>query len=609
MCGLLTVISRPGHFTDRQIESALDKIGHRGPDAKQLVRHDGGAYDVWMGHVRLAIVDLTDTGQQPMEVDSLVAVFNGEIYNHQQLRKNIPREFRGSSDTETLVSGVLDQGESFIEKCNGMFAFSIFNKTENSIFLGRDRLGKKPLYVYRDLATLIVSSELKPILELVNGLEIHEESLNSFRQFGFVIGTSSILKNVTRFPAASCAKIYLASEHISELKPVQYWDPFESYGCRSDLSYSDAVDAFLELLDDSTRLRMMSDVPIGIFLSGGIDSSLVATSLRHMNFNATAFTAGFESSTYNEADVALAFGRHLGIEIKTLPLNSRDFHRQSANLSKYFDEPFADSSQIPTMALSESAVKQVKVVLTGDGGDEPFLGYPRYSYPTGLTRILNYLDLIPGGRRAASHLLGSSKVDLAMSLVLKSLKMNTAHLDSKKKRLLKVVEQNDFWAIYTQVMSIGNVSTDAMCKNIKEKLQSIYPGYSWANLEGRSDAEKLSAVDLVGYLRDDVLVKTDRASMAYGLELRSPLLDYRIIEFAHSLPAEYKARGSVCKRILRDALLRRAPKFFTTLPKKGLSIPIPNLNSESSGVRVVDWINDVESKWRDKYGFLVENFY
>jgi asparagine synthase (glutamine-hydrolysing) len=603
MCGLLTIVCSPGRFTERQVSSALDKIGHRGPDGRLLNRYNDGIFDVWMGHVRLAILDLSETGAQPMELSSSVGVFNGEIYNHRELRKDISCEFRGSSDTETLLAGILNEGESFIKKCNGMFAFSIYDKAKRTILLARDRVGKKPLYVFSDSGTLIASSELKPIIELLGNLEIDEESLRCFRQFGFVMGTASIFKNVAKFPAGTFANISLRSPQLQKVSPIQYWDPFESYARRSSLTYSDAIDAFLELLDDATRLRTISDVPIGLFLSGGVDSSLVATSLRHLNHNVTAYTAKFAMSQYDESDVAMSLGSYLGIDVKPMLISSADFPRQMSILSKHFDEPFADSSQIPTMALSESVAKQVKVVLTGDGGDEPFLGYPRYSYPGSMSRILGYLDLVPGGRKLAHRAFSSVGIDSALALLLKSFKMSSTHLDSKKKRLRGILEVSDFWDVYTQVMSIGTVSGGTERVKLNERLKSIYPKYSWQNLSDRSQLEYLSAVDLVGYLRDDVLVKADRASMAYGLELRSPLLDYRIIEFAHSLPCEFKAQGRVCKRILRDALLRRAPKFITKLPKKGFSTPIPKSEGQGSGDQITDWLTTVEQDWRQCYRF------
>lgn len=616
MCGILTVISRPGVFVESQIATALNTLSHRGPDGSGIYRKvlDTG-WEVWLGHRRLAIVDLSSDGHQPMvrrhpkdRSSNVAVVFNGEIYNHKLLRRELAEswDFTSQSDTEVLLAGIINVGEQFASEMNSMMAFAALDEASKKITIGRDRLGKKPLYIFQSPELIIVSSELKAIKALKCNLSIDALSLAYYRWIGYVPGQMSIYSDCRKFPAASTASLDLNREFLVMTQPRLFWDPLRGYGKTYRGSYQDAIQELKNLLDDATAIRMEADVPVGIFLSGGIDSSLIAASAsKKSHFSIPSFSVKMNNKEFDESDIAADTAVQLGLRLDILRLESEDFAKQVKLIPYYYDEPFSDSSQVPSMAIAELARKHVTVILTGDGGDETFLGYPRYSHQSYLSAFQKFASHVPYLDRI-THLffrtpIGKRFVPIFLSAT--GVGSGKANLDSKIARIEALLSIKSSDKIYETVMCIQQKSwlPDESRKmlaahSLESDIRSWYPGYSWEYLNGRSFQENAAALDLVLYLRDDVLVKVDRATMAFGLEARAPLLDYRIVEFGQSLPIHFKIQKGIHKRILRDVLATRVSGKVTKLGKKGFGVELPS-NLPEARTPSAGWTKLMENEW------------
>lgn len=609
MCAIFGVICKKGAFSRQGIELALSSMAHRGPDDWGLEKFElDDRWDIWLGHRRLSIVDLSQQGHQPMKGKTSWIVFNGEIYNHDELRRDLSDKwaFRSRTDTEVLLAGLEIQGTTFLEQTNGMMAFGQFDAKKRSLLLARDRLGKKPLYYHRSDDLLVFSSELKAITQLGIELKLHEESLFFYRWLGYIPGPLSVYENVHKLEAGTSLRIDIGPENLKEVEKSAFWDPLKGYGQTYPLSYSEAVDQTLEVIDSAVRYRTQADVPVGLFLSGGIDSTLVLTSLAKQHLtDVKAYTVRFQDRNYDESAIALATAKQCNYPIEVLEMDAEALARQLEKIAYHYDEPFSDSSQIPTLAISELARAHVSVVLTGDGGDEAFMGYPRYSYQGKFNRMLPWLNALPFIksmiRFAADSKVGPS---LVSSFLRKKGQADYAvNIQQKLQRLKSFMSIEDGNAIYETMMAIhqkgvvrrGDLGWEPS-SSLFEIMKHWYPHYAWNNLEGRSFMEKMAAIDLILYLRDDVLVKVDRATMAYSLEARSPLLDHRIIELGTSLPLNFKVKDSVHKRVLRDCVGRRLKGDVASLPKRGFAIPIPVADLKGE-MPIVAWNKSVESMW------------
>lgn len=619
MCGIFGVISRPGSFDEARIQKALNTIQHRGPDDWGIQKFTANSnWEVWLSQRRLAIVDLSAAGHQPMvarhkESQDLrgAIVFNGEIYNHQDLRRTFSDRwtYQSRSDTEVLLAGLFLEGPKVLKQMNAMMAFGFLNYERQEIILARDRVGKKPLYVYETPDLLVFSSELKPLVSLGIPLTIDAEAVALYRWLGYIPAEKTVYKECRKFPAASYATIDLKERASLRVDAKLYWDPLLGYQKKYSGSYAEAKAEFLSLLDDATKMRLEADVPVGVFLSGGIDSSLVLSSVAaQTRGNVSGFTVRFQDPEFDESPIAIDTAKQLGVSLTLLDLVQHDFDRQLDKIPYYFDEPFSDSSQIPTLAIAEAARKHVTVVLTGDGGDEVFLGYPRYSNQARLRKMLYAFKVIPGLTPLA---LGFVRHRLGRRLFAKVLEMSgmgsaSANLDAKIARLHYMLSLRDLGQIYETIMCVQqkdwlDVETRQSLgdKSLKNKIMEWYPGYGWDALKSRSFEEQAAALDLVTYMRDDVLVKVDRATMAYSLEARSPLLDYRIIEFGCSLPHDFKIGAGFHKRILRDALSERLRGNVLKLGKKGFGVPLP-LNLPAGQTPYARWNTFIEQQWRQQ---------
>ncbi|KAB8036839.1 asparagine synthase (glutamine-hydrolyzing) [Silvanigrella paludirubra] len=619
MCGIFGVISKPNRFNEKTLKNALNMLSHRGPDDWGLEKFNiSDKWDVWFGQRRLSILDLSSMGHQPMNKQFLNGnfnsiVFNGEIYNFIDLKKELSDkwEFKSNTDTEVILAGLNLYGVNYCKKLNGMMSLAYLDSSNNKIIFARDRLGKKPLYLYETKDCLVFSSELKAIVNLNLKLTVNQQSLAFYRWLGYIPSNLSIYNECKKLNAASFAELNLGNDYLENLKEQQYWDPFNGYKNKYKYSYKNAIDEFLELLDDATKIRLIADVPVGAFLSGGIDSSLVLSSIKKLNIqDVKAFTVKFDDSNFDESSIAQNTCKQLNFPLNLIHLKESDYHNQISKIPFYYDEPFSDSSQIPTMAISEAAKKYVSVVLTGDGGDEVFLGYPRFSYTKKLNNINRAIRSIYGCDKLIKYGISSNLGKKIFQFILKSFSINSTNIDAKIYKINQILKSQNLYQLYDTILSI-NPKKDLLEIDQLElsELPDLYsynmkwhPNYSWQSLEDRSIEEKLAALDLVSYLRDDVLVKVDRGTMAYSLEARSPLLDYRIIEFGTSLPLDFKIKDGIYKRILRDSLSIRLTGNITKLQKKGFGVPLP-LNLPKGANLTSSWNIFIENEWKKLFSY------
>ena len=555
MCGIIGFIGENRDVAKKMLES----IHHRGPDDSGIFCDDM----VTLGHVRLSILDLSSAGHQPMSYKNLVIVFNGEIYNFEEIKKELSNEyfFESHTDTEVVLKAFHKWGVDAIKRFIGMFAFAIYDKTKKEIFLFRDRVGVKPLYYYFDGKDFLFASELKAIMEYKKDLQIDKNALYEFFQFGYISSNLSIFKKCYKLPPGHYATFN--TQNLT-FKIHKYWSiiPFfekPKFKRKED----DLVDELESLLIDSFKYRMVADVPIGVFLSGGIDSSIVAAILQKHYGDIHTFTIGFKEAKYNEANWAKKVAEYLGTKHTEKYLSSGEAKEILNHFVKIYDEPFGDSSGIPTTLVSQIAKEGgVKVVLSADGGDEVFCGYVHYWYNESIGKKLFKIPF--SLRKGLSVLMKTIGVDNA-SKMFKVRRF--AHKYNKLSEMLTDKEWQSFYESYIHISNnyemkklIGYISKiDEPSFKVGEKEHPMQGMMLW---------------DYHRYLPDDILVKVDRATMQNSIEGREPLLDHRIAEFMAQVPFEYKYRNGTSKYLLRKVLERYLPKELIDRPKMGFGIPL-----------------------------------
>lgn len=587
MCGILGVVCSTNRLKRNDIERGLESLHHRGPDDSGLVLQQAEGVDIWLGHRRLAILDLSPEGAQPMASDAGERViFNGEIYNYLELAKQFALRPKTESDTEVLLSGWSSYGEPFIRSMNGMFAAMKWDPRTGEVALIRDRMGKKPLYIYQSDSVWAVASEPKAFEAMGLPLTHDPDAMRLYDYMGYVPGQMSIYKEVSRLKAGHIGRFDIRKRAFSS---APFADPIAGHQNQFSGSFDDAVDEFLSIFDDAVSLRLRADVPVGLFLSGGIDSSLVACSLARLQSQASVFSVRVLSQEYDESEVAKETTERLGLPLTVLTLSQQDFDRQLAVFWRLLDEPIADVSMIAMLAMSERAREHVKVVLTGDGGDESFVGYPWAAYPEQYGEILGGLNSSPWLASLAQT--GPSLQGIRWISQILGRNPDTAAQKAFFFGRLLAGDLEDSYDAFRAALQLDDQSLWGLA-------HELYPEYEWASLENRTCAEKLSALDLVTYMRDNVLVKVDRATMAYGLEARSPFLDHRIVEFAQSLPADFKYSKGQHKRVLRAALERRLPGAISDGKKRGFGVPLPPSIAYTGSNDFRRWQNYVSKEWR-----------
>jgi asparagine synthase (glutamine-hydrolysing) len=564
MCGIAGVLyadrDRP---VDRLVLKAMgDRIAHRGPDAEGFWLEDG----LGLVHRRLSIIDL-EGGNQPLgnEDGSVQVVFNGEIYNFQALRDQLRQRghrFRTRSDSEVLVHLYEEEGEGLVGRLRGMFTFALWDRKERRLLLARDRLGIKPLYVYRDAEKLLFGSEVKALLAHPGvPRDVSAEALEDYLAFGVVPGPRSIFRGVEKLPPAHV--LCVRADDLGR-PPRRYWRLAAEPDPRPTAQeWQEAIRAKVE---ETVRLHLVSDVPVGAFLSGGIDSGImVACSAGAVDGPLQTFSIGFQEESFSELpharEVAQRFGTRHTEEVVTA-----DAAALLDQLAHHYDEPFADASAVPTFLVSRLAARSVKVVLSGDGGDEAFGGYGRYAHDLREAAVRRRL---PGWvRRGLLGPLGRlwPKADwLPRRLRAKTMLTNLS-LDAA--------------AAYANTLSVARppLRRRLLTRDVAATLNGHRPGRGVEEGYAAADADDplaaMMAADVATVLPDDFLVKVDRASMAHGLEVRPPLLDHELMELAARVPSQWKVRGGQTKWVLKEAFRDRLPAGAVDRPKHGFEVPV-----------------------------------
>ena len=577
MCGLTGFLTAGGGAEAAVAARMNDALAHRGPDDA----------DVWcdaeagiaLAHRRLSILDLSPEGHQPMRSAGgrYVLAFNGEIYNFRRLRAELEQRghrFRGHSDTEVLLAGVEEWGvPGTVARAAGMFAFALWDRERRELTLGRDRLGEKPLYVARMGGTLLFASELKALRRhpAWRG-EVDRDALALYLRFGYVPAPYSIHRGVEKLRPGTLRTIRVDGNTLSETT-TEYWSPVAARTAAladplpdDDGACEDALDAVLR---EVVGEQMVADVPLGAFLSGGVDSSTVVGVMQALSARPVrSFTIGFREDGFDEAVHARAVAGHLGTEHTELYVTPAEAQAVIPRLATIYDEPFGDSSQIPTLLVAQLARRHVTVSLSGDGGDELFAGYGRYQ---DLERAWAKVARVPRALRpAVSRVTGPIPAALVHRAATGAGVIHLApRLGHRVERLSRMMAAPSVERLYEQLMSQW-LSPHALVVGARD-LPTVY---STPLAPGASRVERAMLADLASYLPDDILVKVDRATMAVSLESRAPFLDHRVAELAWRIPMRQKLRGGRGKDVLRRVLDRYVPRAMIERPKQGFGVPV-----------------------------------
>jgi asparagine synthase (glutamine-hydrolysing) len=596
MCGITGFI-QSGDFTldaAKAIATKMaDAIAHRGPDDAGVWLDDRAG--LALAHQRLSIVDLSPAGHQPMmsAAGKYVIVFNGEIYNHQELRLELEKlskvnasvndgvfeiHWRGHSDTETLLAAFEVWGiEATLKKTVGMFAIALWDRVLNVLTLARDRMGEKPLYYGFQNKTFMFGSELKALKAHPDFLsEIDRDVLCLYLRHCYIPAPFSIYKGIHKLLPGTYVQLNLHSDvELPRLTPKAYWsmEDVAKMGSAYPFQGSDAeaISALDKQLRESIGVQMLADVPLGAFLSGGVDSSAIVALMQSQSKRPVkTFSIGFEEVGFNEAGYAKDVAMHLGTDHTELYVSSAEAIEVIPLLGKMYDEPFADSSQIPTYLVSKMAKQHVKVSLSGDAGDELFCGYNRYALADNWGAIVKIPLWFRKIARQSINLIQPETWDTFFQKISKFKKMPD-HMGDKLKKLAKIITCKTIQEAYRRLVSeIDNPESIVIGATEPE---------SWLTKIGmkmifNDSKQRMMFMDAMTYLPDDILVKVDRAAMANSLETRVPFLDHRVVELAWRLPMNMKMRDGKTKWILRQVLYKYVPQVLIERPKQGFSIPL-----------------------------------
>jgi asparagine synthase (glutamine-hydrolysing) len=567
MCGLAGFVDFNKRSLKTQLEKMTDVLMHRGPDDSGYKLFETKEAIIGLGHRRLSILDLSMHGHQPMDFENFTIVYNGEIYNFREIRVELEKYnyiFHSDSDTEVILKAFHKWGIKCIDKFNGMFLIVIFNKEKNHLTLIRDRAGVKPCFYYHKDNLFLFSSELKSFHKHP-GFEknINFDSLGSYLQYGYISEPNSIFENTYKLESGYYLEIDLKSKKISKNK---YWNVIEFYDKpKLKIAEEEALEELERLLISSFEYRMVSDVPVGVFLSGGYDSSIVTAILQSgRTEKINTFTIGFKEKGFDEAPHAKKIAKFLGTNHTEYYCTQKDALEILPKLCDIFDEPFGDNSSIPTILVSQLARKDVTVSLSADGGDEIFAGYSKYDL---CLNYLNKFDKIPSvirsGLSSAMSSFNPKQIPYfnnTYNFETKYLKAMNALLAKNSVEMLKLTSQH-----FTK-SQINNL--------LKPQIKTLKSNFDLIISDGNDFLNKMLAIDYKTYMVDDVLTKVDRSTMSVGLEGREPLLDYRIIEFAAQLPSELKYKNGIKKSLLKQITHKYLPKELMDRPKMGFGVPI-----------------------------------
>jgi asparagine synthase (glutamine-hydrolysing) len=572
MCAITGLIDFTRKSDTVILEKMSDSMIHRGPDGSGSILLEEPEATVGFGHRRLAIIDLTEHGKQPMRFEHLWICFNGEIYNYQEIKKELAalgHQFVGNSDTEMILHAYAQWGEACIHRFRGMFAFVIFDTVKRNFFCVRDRAGVKPFFYYYNKGLFLFASELKAFHAHPSfQKELNKDAISAFLQYGNIPAPHCIFEHCQKLkPGHSMS---FSMDELSVKAPIQkqYWSVYTSFNKeKTSLTYEEAKEETKAKILESCQLRMVSDVPVGVFLSGGYDSTCVASLLQsNQTEQLRTFTISVPDIGLNEAPYAQDVANLLGTKHTEIECSHKEAIELIPQLPHFYDEPFADSSAIPTTLVSLMAKKSVTVALSADGGDELFAGYNRYDY---LHQYASKMDKIPNwGKKTIAWTM--DKIPSERIPVLKH-KYNFHNRYEKIKSLLGNYSKNHI------LMSLSEQFTDGqLVKMLNFPFDKLKTAYTSTELsqEHYSILAYAMAIDFETYLPDDILQKVDRATMTASLEGREPLLDHQLVEWAAQLPDSYKYKDGVKKRILRDIVHDFIPKETMDRPKMGFAIPI-----------------------------------
>lgn len=566
MCGIAGFIDHNKRTKEETLRSMTEALRHRGPDdgGHEIYQHVD--YTVGFGQRRLSILDLSPLGHQPMHFGDLVVNFNGEIYNFKEIRIELEEKgytFNSWSDTEVILKGYDCWGLDVINRFIGMFAFALYDKRKGKVFLVRDRAGVKPLYYFCKNGLLLFASELKALYNHP-GFEkdIDINSLALFLQFSYIPGPYSIFKQTFKLLPGHILEVDLGSKSIQTNK---YWDVYDYYNKQKlKISDQDAIAETDRLLKSAYEYRMVSDVPVGVFLSGGYDSSSVAALLQTgRSDKLKTFTIGFHEQDFNEAPEAKKIANYLGTDHTEWYLTAKEAGEVLPSLPEIYDEPFADNSTVPTVLVSKLARKQVTVALSADGGDEIFGGYNKF----------NQAERFTSGLPIALQ----SLVSGAMSMLNPEY---IPYFKSKYNFTTRYEKMKLIWKSHDPVLAVKYISQNLTEKDVETFLHKDFQRYptffDQGELIDKNDGvtNRLIALDYKTFLVDNNLVKVDRATMSVSLEGREPMLDHRVIEFVSQLPSDLKIRDGVNKWMLKEIVHKYIPKELMERPKKPFIAPL-----------------------------------
>lgn len=566
MCGITGFIDFNKRSSETILRSMTDALVHRGPDDSGLFFEESAHAQIGLGHRRLSILDLSEKGHQPMQFQDYTVVYNGEIYNFKEIAALLEEKgykFKSGSDTEVLLKAFDCWGTDAVNHFIGMFAFVLYNKSKEEILFFRDRAGVKPFYYYFKDGCLLFSSELKSFHQHSSfHKEIDQDSVALFLQYNYIPVPYAIFKYTYKLEPGHFLKLDLKNKDLTKNK---YWDVVDFYNKpKLDISYDEAVDETEKLLISAFQYRMVSDVPVGLFLSGGYDSTAVTAILQaQATDKIKTFTIGYEEEAFNEAPEAKKVADFLGTDHTEKYCTAKDTSDILHKLPEIYDEPFADNSVVPTFLVSQLARTRVKVALSGDAGDEIFAGYDKFN------RSVNFTQKIPA--MAQTVMSGAMSLVSPQNIPVLNKKYNFATRYEKLREIWKYKSPSRAMKIISQFITEDEarrfLSTDFTSRKTNFDIEDELN-------DGNDALNKLLAIDYKTFLIDNNLTKVDRATMAVGLEGREPILDHRIVEFVSQLPSDYKIRNGVNKSILKTIVHKYVPEKIMDRPKKPFLAPL-----------------------------------
>lgn len=566
MCGITgyidVVIEK--QLATKTINAMTSSLHHRGPDGGDTFIDLNQQYTIALGHRRLSIIDLSDFGAQPMSTSdqSLTIVFNGEIYNYKEIQSLLIQkgyEFKSKSDTEVVLYSFQEWGMDCAKRFIGMFAFAIYDKQNKKIFLCRDRLGVKPLFYYHKENLLLFASEVRSFHQHPMFVKkIATNAVGLYIQNGYISENKSIFQNVSSIEVGHWKEIDLSA---FEMRDYCFWSISDKTNYTvNQIDFSNLSDQLEELMISAFNYRLVSDVPVGVFLSGGVDSSLLTAILtKNSALNFTTFTVGFDDKKYDESPYAEGVSKHFRTTHITKICSVSDASSLFMESAKVFDQPFGDSSSIPMMMVCKMASEELKVVLSADGGDELFYGYPHYKI---INSWVSFMLRIPLGPRkviakAASKIFSGLRYTKYGSLLLVFSEIIASETSYALSKSINSPFTN---------MNISNLLTEEWSNN----------DHSLAVKYFEDILHEIQKIDIKNFMQDDILVKIDRTSMHYSLECREPFLDHRLVEFASLLPSSVNINKDDQKILLKNLLKKYMPNYDSKRPKRGFDSPIRN---------------------------------